>query len=141
MVLTRVPRLGTGFIQEPCLRVPNGPLMCSATGCNGQTSPDTMLLLLVWRGTAQKKAEDYGHDNLGENLSCFDFSIIDYSVMAGGQASRLDYVVCRCLMNHNQVFENMCLPRCLHTNGKHCCKWRQLAHCPPYLFMMMPQIT
>ena len=43
-----------------------------------------MLLLLMWRGTAQKSAEDYGHDNLGENLSRFDFSIIDYSVMAGG---------------------------------------------------------
>ena len=39
-----------------------------------------------------KKAEDYGNDNLGENLSRFDFSIIDYSVMAGGQASRLAWV-------------------------------------------------
>ena len=37
-----------------------------------------------------KKAEDYGHDNLGENPSRFEFSIIDYSVMAGGQVSRLD---------------------------------------------------
>ena len=47
VVLTRVPGLGTGFIQEPCFRVPNSPLMCSVTGCNGQMSPDTMLLLLV----------------------------------------------------------------------------------------------
>ena len=39
-----------------------------------------------------KKAEDYGHDNLGENPPRFDFSIIDYSVMAGGQASKLDLV-------------------------------------------------
>ena len=37
-------------------------------------------------------AEDYGHDNLGENPPHFNFSIIDYSVMAGGQASKLDFV-------------------------------------------------
>ena len=54
MVLTHVPGLGTGFIQEPCLRVPNGPLMCSVIGCNGQMSSDMMLLLLMWRGAAQK---------------------------------------------------------------------------------------
>ena len=55
MVLTCVPGLGTGFIQEPCFGVPNGPLKSSATGCDGQMSPETMLLLFVWRGTAQKK--------------------------------------------------------------------------------------
>ena len=37
-------------------------------------------------------AEDYGHNNLGENPPCFDFSIIDYSVMAGSQASKQDFV-------------------------------------------------
>ena len=37
-----------------------------------------------------RRAEDYGHDNLGENPSHFDFSIIDYSVTARGQVSRLD---------------------------------------------------
>ena len=36
-----------------------------------------------------QRAEDYGHDNLGENPPCFDFLIIDYSVMAGGQVSGL----------------------------------------------------
>ena len=39
-----------------------------------------------------KTAEDYGHDNLVENPPRFDFSIIDYPVMAGGQASKLDFV-------------------------------------------------
>ena len=33
-------------------------------------------------------AEDYGHDNLGENPPRSNFSIIDYSVMAGSQASK-----------------------------------------------------
>ena len=33
-------------------------------------------------------AKDYGHDNLGENLFCFNFSIIDYTVMTGSQASK-----------------------------------------------------
>ena len=42
-------------------------------------------------------AEDHGHDNLGENPPHFDFSIIDYLVMAGGQASRLDFVGARVL--------------------------------------------
>ena len=37
-------------------------------------------------------AEDYGHDNLGENPPHFDFSIIDYSVMAGSQALKLGFV-------------------------------------------------
>ena len=37
-------------------------------------------------------AEDYGHDNLGENPPCFDFLIIDYSVMAGSQASKQGFV-------------------------------------------------
>ena len=37
-------------------------------------------------------AEDYGHDNLGENPAHFDFSIIDYSVMAESQASKQDFV-------------------------------------------------
>ena len=36
-----------------------------------------------------KKTENYGYDNLGENSPHFDFSLIDYSVMAGGHASRL----------------------------------------------------
>ena len=58
-------------------------------GCDGQMSPDTELLLFMRGETAQKKAEDYGHDNLGESPPRFDFSIIDYSVMAEGHASRL----------------------------------------------------
>ena len=37
-------------------------------------------------------AEDYGHDNLGENSSRFDFSIVDYSVMTGSQALKLGFV-------------------------------------------------
>ena len=37
-------------------------------------------------------AEDYGHDNLGENSPCFDFSIVDYSVMTGSQALKLGFV-------------------------------------------------
>ena len=37
-------------------------------------------------------AEDYGHDNLGENSPRFDFSIVDYSVMTGSQALKLDFV-------------------------------------------------
>ena len=37
-------------------------------------------------------AEDYGHDNLGENSPRFNFSIIDYSVMAGSQALKLGFV-------------------------------------------------
>ena len=37
-------------------------------------------------------AEDYGDDNLGENPPCFNFSIIDYSVMAGSQALKLGFV-------------------------------------------------
>ena len=44
-----------------------------------------------------KMAENYGHDNLGENTPRFDFSIIDYSVMAGGQASKPDFVGVRVL--------------------------------------------
>ena len=36
-----------------------------------------------------QKAEDYGHDNLGENPPHFDFSIIDYSAMAEDQVSGL----------------------------------------------------
>ena len=36
--------------------------------------------------------EDYGHDNLGENSPHFDFSIVDYSVMNGGQTLKLDSV-------------------------------------------------
>ena len=39
-----------------------------------------------------KTVEDYGHDNLGENPPRFDFSIIDYSVMAGSQASKQGFV-------------------------------------------------
>ena len=42
-------------------------------------------------------AEDYGHDNLGENTPHFNFSIIDYSVMAEGQASKPDFVGVRVL--------------------------------------------
>ena len=37
-------------------------------------------------------AEGYGHDNLGENPPCFDFSIIDYSVMNRSQLLKLDSV-------------------------------------------------
>ena len=37
-------------------------------------------------------AEHYGHDNLGEYSPHFDFSIIDYSVMAGSQALKLGLV-------------------------------------------------
>ena len=37
-------------------------------------------------------AEDYGHHNLGENPPHFNFSIIDYSVMAGSQASKQSFV-------------------------------------------------
>ena len=37
-------------------------------------------------------AEDYGHDNLGENSPHFDFSIIDYSVMNRSQLLKLDSV-------------------------------------------------
>ena len=38
-------------------------------------------------------AEDYGHDNLGGgNPPRFNFSIIDYSVMAGSQALKLGFV-------------------------------------------------
>ena len=37
-------------------------------------------------------AEDYGHDNLGENPPRFDFSIIDYSVMARSRASKQSFV-------------------------------------------------
>ena len=37
-------------------------------------------------------AEDYGHDNLGENPPCFNFSIIDYPVMAGSQVSKQGFV-------------------------------------------------
>ena len=36
--------------------------------------------------------EDYGHDNLGESSPCFDFSIIDYSVMNRSQILILDSV-------------------------------------------------
>ena len=48
-------------------------------------------------GRQLKTAEDYGHDNLGENPPHFDFSIIDYSVMAGSQALKLDFVGARVL--------------------------------------------
>ena len=37
-------------------------------------------------------AEDYGHDNLGENPPRFDFSIIDYSVMTQSQPLKLGSV-------------------------------------------------
>ena len=37
-------------------------------------------------------AEDYGHDNLGENSPRFNLSIIDYSVMTGSQALKLGLV-------------------------------------------------
>ena len=37
-------------------------------------------------------AEDYGHDNLGENSPHFDFSIVDYSVTNRGQTLKLDSV-------------------------------------------------
>ena len=37
-------------------------------------------------------AEDYGHDNLGENSPRFDFLIIDYSVMDRSQLLKLDSV-------------------------------------------------
>ena len=37
-------------------------------------------------------AEDYGHDNLGENPPRFNFSIIDYSVMNRSQLLKLDSV-------------------------------------------------
>ena len=37
-------------------------------------------------------AEGYGHDNLGESPPCFDFSIIDYSVMNRSQLLKLDSV-------------------------------------------------
>ena len=40
-------------------------------------------------------AEDYGHDNLGENPPCSNFSIIDYSVMAGSQASKQGFAGAR----------------------------------------------
>ena len=40
-------------------------------------------------------AEDYGHDNLGENFPHFNFSIIDYSVMTGSQALKLGFVGAR----------------------------------------------
>ena len=37
-------------------------------------------------------AEHYGHDNLEENPPCFDFSIIDYSVMTRRQPLKLGSV-------------------------------------------------
>ena len=37
-------------------------------------------------------AEDYGHDNLGENPPRFDFSVIDYSVRNRSQLLKLDSV-------------------------------------------------
>ena len=37
-------------------------------------------------------AEDYGHDNLGENPPRFNFSIIDYLVMNRSQLLKLDSV-------------------------------------------------
>ena len=40
-------------------------------------------------------AEDYGHDNLGENSPRFNFSIIDYSVMTGNQTLKLGSVGAR----------------------------------------------
>ena len=40
-------------------------------------------------------AEDYGHDNLGENSPRFNFSIIDYSVMTGSLALKLGFVGAR----------------------------------------------
>ena len=40
-------------------------------------------------------AEHYGHDNLGEYSPCCNFSIIDYSVMAGSQALKLGLVGAR----------------------------------------------
>ena len=40
-------------------------------------------------------AEDYGHDNLGVNPPRFNFSIIDYSVIAGSQVSKQDFVGAR----------------------------------------------
>ena len=40
-------------------------------------------------------AEDYGHDNLGENSPRFNFSIDDYSVMTGSQALKLGFVGAR----------------------------------------------
>ena len=40
-------------------------------------------------------AEDYGHDNLGENPPRFDFSIIDYSVMNRSQSSKQGFVGAR----------------------------------------------
>ena len=44
------------------------------------------------QGRWLKTAEDYGHDNLGENSPRFDFSIIDYSVMTGSPAFKLGSV-------------------------------------------------
>ena len=40
--------------------------------------------ICVERDSSEKKTEDYGHDNLGENPPRFNFSTIDYSAMAGG---------------------------------------------------------
>ena len=37
-------------------------------------------------------AEDYGHDNLGENSPRFNFSITDYSVMTKSQPLKLGSV-------------------------------------------------
>ena len=85
-------------------------------------------------------AEDYGHDNLGENPHHFNFSIIDYSVMAGRQALKLGLQVRKSLMNLKQVFKSICSPRRLGTRGKRCYKWMDLVHRPPCLFTMMPWV-
>ena len=86
-------------------------------------------------------AEDYGHDNLRENSPCFNFSIIDYSVMTGSQALKLSFVGARSLTNLTQVFKSICSPRRLGTRGKHSYKWMDLVYRLPCLFTMMPQVT
>ena len=85
-------------------------------------------------------AEHYGHDNLGEYSPHFNFSIIDYSVMAGSQALKLGSAGVRKL-SESQVFKSKCSPRCLGTRWKHCYKWMDLVCRPPCLFTMMLQVT
>ena len=51
-----------------------------------------MGLLILERREIAQNSGGYGHDNLGENLPRFDFSIIDYSVMNKSQLLKFDSV-------------------------------------------------
>ena len=75
----------------------------------------------------------------GRIISRFDFSIVDYTVMTGSQASKQGFAGAQ--RPNELAIRSLYSPRHPDTRGKCCLKLTDLVHCLPLLFTMMPHVT